>query len=159
MLFIESRTELGYAPKENTYLSAYSLESLRDIADKINENVEEVGDGYYLYNSLTKLYDMIYSGYPATEEEYKRFAEDKSKKDCFAILYGCRLAHCRCACGIDGLAKTPLQASIFASWYNIRKKDCCAILYGCRLAHRRCACGVDGLAKTPCKQAFLLRGK
>lgn len=85
VLFIESRTELGYAPKENTYLSAYSLESLRDIADKINENVEEVGDGYYLYNSLTKLYDMIYSGYPATEEEYKRFAEDKSKKDCFAI--------------------------------------------------------------------------
>lgn len=85
VLFIESRTELGYAPKENTYLSAYSLESLRDIADKINDNVEEVGDGYYLHNSLTKLYDMIYRGYPSTEEEYKRFAEDKSKKDCFAI--------------------------------------------------------------------------
>ena len=85
VLFIESRTELGYAPKENTYLSAYSLESLRDIADKINDDVEEVGDGYYLHNSLTKLYDMIYRGYPSTEEEYKRFAEDKSKKDCFAI--------------------------------------------------------------------------
>lgn len=85
VLFIESRTELGYAPKENTYLSAYSLESLRDIADNINENVEHVGDGYYLYNSLTKLYDMIYNGYPATEEEYKRFATDASKKDCFAI--------------------------------------------------------------------------
>lgn len=85
VLFIESRTELGYAPKENTYLSAYSLESLRDIADNINENAEHVGDGYYLYNSLTKLYDMIYNGYPATEEEYKRFATDASKKDCFAI--------------------------------------------------------------------------
>lgn len=85
VLFIESRAELGYAPRENTYLSAYSLESLRDIADNINENVEQVGDGYYLYNSLTKLYDMIYNGYPATEEECERFAAIESKKDCFAI--------------------------------------------------------------------------
>lgn len=85
VLFIESRAELGYAPRENTYLSAYSLESLRDIADSINENVEQVGDGYYLYNSLTKLYDMIYNGYPTTEEECERFAAIESKKDCFAI--------------------------------------------------------------------------
>lgn len=85
VLFIESRTELGYAPKENTYLSAYSLESLRDIADNINDDVENVGDGFYLYETLTKLYEMIYNGYPNREEDLQRFNGLESKKDCFAI--------------------------------------------------------------------------
>lgn len=85
VLFIESRTELGYAPKEHTYLSAYSLESLRDIADHINDNVEEVGDGFYLYETLTKLYEMIYNGYPLQEEALQRFNKLESKRDCFAI--------------------------------------------------------------------------
>lgn len=85
VLFIEARTELGYAPKENTYLSTYSLESLRDIADNINDNVEEVGEGYYLHESLTKLYAMIYDGYPFKEKDLQRFNELESKKDCFAI--------------------------------------------------------------------------
>lgn len=98
VLFIESRTELGYAPKEHTYLSAYSLESLRDIADHINDNVEEVGDGFYLYETLTKLYGMIYNGYPLQEEALQRFNKLESKRDCFAI--------------------PPLKAHIFDSEYT-----------------------------------------
>lgn len=47
VLFIESRPELGYAPiKAQSYYSGYSLESLRDIADNIRDDVNEVGDGY-----------------------------------------------------------------------------------------------------------------
>ena len=44
VLFIESRPELGYAPmKVQSYCSGYSLESLRDIADNIRDDVDEVG--------------------------------------------------------------------------------------------------------------------
>ena len=56
VLFIESRPELGYAPiKAQSYYSGYSLESLRDIADNIRDDVNEVGDGYYLHETLAKL--------------------------------------------------------------------------------------------------------
>ena len=41
VLFIESRPELGYAPiKARTYLTGYSLESLRDIAENIRNEAE-----------------------------------------------------------------------------------------------------------------------
>ena len=43
VLFIEARPELGYAPiKAQVYLTGYSLESLRDIADNIRDDVAEV---------------------------------------------------------------------------------------------------------------------
>lgn len=68
VLFIESRQELGYAPmKSQAYFSAYSLESLRDIADTIRGDIDNVGEGYYLHDTLAKLYDLIYSGYPDDE--------------------------------------------------------------------------------------------
>ena len=67
VLFIEARPELGYAPvKAQAYLTGYSLESLRDIADDIRDDVAEVGGGYYLHETLSKLYGLIYNGYPAT---------------------------------------------------------------------------------------------
>ena len=73
VLFIESRPELGYAPiKAQSYYSGYSLESLRDIADNIRDDVNEVGDGYYLHETLAKLYELIYNGYPKTEDELKK---------------------------------------------------------------------------------------
>ena len=73
VLFIESRPELGYAPiKAQSYYSGYSLESLRDIADNIRDDVNEVGDGYYLHETLAKLYELIYDGYPKTEDELKK---------------------------------------------------------------------------------------
>lgn len=73
VLFIESRPELGYAPiKAQSYYFGYSLESLRDIADNIRDDVNEVGDGYYLHETLAKLYELIYDGYPKTEDELKK---------------------------------------------------------------------------------------
>lgn len=86
VLFIESRPELGYAPiKTQTYYSGYSLESLRDIADNIRDDVAEVGNGYYLHDTLTKLYELIYDGYPKTEEELRQAAGSDSLHDMFLI--------------------------------------------------------------------------
>lgn len=86
VLFIEARPELGYAPiKAQSYYSGYSLESLRDIADNIREDVDEVGDGYYLHETLAKLYELIYDGYPKTEEELKELTAADSLHDVFWI--------------------------------------------------------------------------
>lgn len=86
LLFIEARPELGYAPiKNQTYFSGYSLESLRDIADSIREETSSVGDGYYLHETLSKLYDLIYEGYPNNDEELKRLQSDGTIHDVFVI--------------------------------------------------------------------------
>lgn len=86
VLFIEARPELGYAPiKAQSYLTGYSLESLRDIADDIRDDVTEVGNGYYLHETLSKLYDLIYNGYPLTEEEILKYSGEESLHDMFVI--------------------------------------------------------------------------
>jgi len=86
VLFIESRPELGYAPiKARTYLTGYSLESLRDIAENVRAEVDEVGSGYYLHETLAKLYELIYDGYPKTEEELKKAVTGESLHDMFLI--------------------------------------------------------------------------
>lgn len=86
VLFIESRSDLGFIPiKEQTYFWGYSLESLRDIADSIRNDVDSVGDGYYLHETLSKLYEMIYSGYPEDHKEFYRASRMESKHDMFVI--------------------------------------------------------------------------
>ena len=86
VLFIEARSELGYAPmKAQSYFSGYSLESLRDVADGIRGDTEEVGDGYYLHETLSKLYELIYDGYPKTEEELQKASASESLHDMFWI--------------------------------------------------------------------------
>lgn len=86
VLFIEARSELGYAPiKAQSYLTGYSLESLRDIASDIRDDVSEVGGGYYLHETLSKLYDLIYYGYPETQEEVLKYSQEKSLHDMFVI--------------------------------------------------------------------------
>lgn len=84
ILFIEARPELGYAPiRELSYLKGYSLESLRDIADAVRDDVDEVSDGYYLHETLAKLYDLIYNGYPETEAEFQKVTGADSIHDVF----------------------------------------------------------------------------
>lgn len=86
MLFIEARPELGYAPmKAQAYVQGYSLESLRDVADSVREETSAVGDGYYLHETLSKLYDLIYSGYPSSEEELHTLQQSDSLNDVFII--------------------------------------------------------------------------
>lgn len=86
VLFIEARPELGYAPIQNlTYKSGYSLDNLRDIADDIRDDVTEVGSGYFLHETLSKLYDLIYSGYPESEEDLLKYSQEESLHDMFVI--------------------------------------------------------------------------
>lgn len=86
VLFIEARPELGYAPiKAQSYYTGYSLESLRDIADNIRDDISEVGNGYYLHETLAKLYDLIYNGYPKTEEELEKTTGAESLHDMFLV--------------------------------------------------------------------------
>ena len=85
LFFMESRPELGYAPvKENTYLSAYSIESLRSIAEKVRPE-DMVGDNYYFSDTLSTLFDMIYNGYPGNDRDLRKCEEDKSSHDIFVI--------------------------------------------------------------------------
>lgn len=86
VLFIEARSELNYAPiKDRTYFSGYSLESLRDIADSVRDDVDEVGDGYYLHETLAKLYQMMYDGYPVNESDYAKLKNKASVHDTFTV--------------------------------------------------------------------------
>ena len=86
VLFIEARPELGYAPIQNqTYKSGYSLDNLRDIADDIRDDVTEVGSGYFLHETLSKLYDLIYNGYPKSEEDLLKYSQEDSLHDMFVI--------------------------------------------------------------------------
>lgn len=85
LFFMESISELGYAPmKENTYLSAYSIESLRSIAEKVRPE-DMVGDNYYFFDTLSTLFDMIYNGYPDNDKDFKKCEEDQSSHDIFVI--------------------------------------------------------------------------
>lgn len=86
VLFIEARPELGYAPiNEQVYASGYSLESLRDIAESIRNDTEEVGEGFYLYETLSKLYELIYTGYPQKESVYNKVKRLDSVHNIFVI--------------------------------------------------------------------------
>lgn len=88
MLFIEARPELGYAPmKSQTYVQGYSLEGLRDICDRLNEESETVSEGYYLDDTISELFRMIYEGYPGDLDAYKKAIEieKESMHDAFTI--------------------------------------------------------------------------
>ncbi len=68
VLFVESRNDLEYAPtKSDEYMKGYSLESLRDLIDKIKLDSEEARNGYYLDSSIKQLFNIIYEGYPFKE--------------------------------------------------------------------------------------------
>lgn len=86
VLFIEARPELGYAPiKDQVYVQGYSLEGLRDIAERVREEISVVGEGYYLHETLSKLFNLIYNGYPEKEETLKELASQESRHDVFVI--------------------------------------------------------------------------
>ena len=65
LFFIESRPkELGYAPMGNdVFRLGYSLESLRDL-DSAELATEEDREGTYINDSLDRLFQMIWEGYP-----------------------------------------------------------------------------------------------
>lgn len=63
LFYIEARPDLGYVPlSSETYLSGYSLESLREL-EMMNLTDEESRNGTYLQQSLDILFGMIWDGY------------------------------------------------------------------------------------------------
>lgn len=86
LLFIEARPELGYIPENSqAYKKGYSLESLRDIAEAIREETAEVGQGYYLQETLSLLFNLVYNGYPISEEELKELKDMDSYHHLFIL--------------------------------------------------------------------------
>ncbi|WP_196051226.1 Eco57I restriction-modification methylase domain-containing protein [Clostridium butyricum] len=66
LLYIEARPELGYAPmKSEEYLKGYSIESLRDVADKAKLDTDEAKNGTYIDKTLKHLFKLIYNGFNA----------------------------------------------------------------------------------------------
>ncbi len=69
LFYIEARPELGYAPVNNaTYLSGYSLESLREL-ELIPLTGERERNGRYLHDSINTLFTLIHSGYQREKQQ------------------------------------------------------------------------------------------
>lgn len=63
VLFLEARPELGFAPTKNPVYEGYSLEGLRDITDSARADTMEIGEGFYLHETVITLFDLMYNGY------------------------------------------------------------------------------------------------
>jgi hypothetical protein len=90
LFFIESRPqELGYAPMGNdVYRLGYSLESLRDL-DSAELASEEDRESTYISESLDRLFQMIWEGYPKRgdqESVQADLTEAKPEFDTFQIV-------------------------------------------------------------------------
>ena len=63
LFYVESRLELGMAPMAaDTYRDGYSLERLRDL-EQVPLTTPEAQNGYYLHNSLRKLFELLQGGF------------------------------------------------------------------------------------------------
>jgi hypothetical protein len=63
LFFVEARPELGYAPmKSDEYRLGYSLESLRDVVEQGDLTTEESRNGYYLHESISTLFGLVWNG-------------------------------------------------------------------------------------------------
>ena len=86
ILFIEARPELEYAPINSpTYMKGYSFESLRDIVANIKDDETEVADGYFLHESLSMLFEIIYDGYPPERSSFILQKDEESHQNVFIM--------------------------------------------------------------------------
>ncbi|MCP4934758.1 MAG: hypothetical protein GY927_11270, partial [bacterium] len=74
LFYIEARPELGYVPiKSNEYRLGYSLDSLRDL-EMVRLTTEESRSGYYLHESLSLLFTLIFDGCPSKDKQAEQLA-------------------------------------------------------------------------------------
>ena len=77
LFYVESRPELGYAPMQSDiYRLGYSLESLRDM-DKIELLSEEDKESFYISDSLDRLFQIIWEGFPKRDDPNKQILLDE----------------------------------------------------------------------------------
>jgi hypothetical protein len=68
VLYLEARPELGYAPvNAEAYLKGYSLEQLRNL-ENVPLTTPEALEGTYIHDSLRRLFELIWTGYPASRD-------------------------------------------------------------------------------------------
>jgi hypothetical protein len=90
LFYIEARPELGFAPmKSDEYLKGYSVEHLRDL-ETVELRSERAKNGFYIHQSLEKLFGLVFDGYPEVEvngQAHIDFGEDDDapKKHTFTI--------------------------------------------------------------------------
>ena len=87
LFYIESRPDLGYAPMgSDVYRLGYSLESLRSM-DLAELDREEDKESFYISDSLERIFQMIWEGYPIRDEPTKqiRFNEEETFHDSFRL--------------------------------------------------------------------------
>lgn len=83
LFYIESRPDLGYAPVDNaTYVSGYSLEHLRDL-ELIPLTSEAARNGYYIHESLERLFSLINEGYLIDETDSEQATQ--TGRDAFSM--------------------------------------------------------------------------
>ncbi len=87
VLFMESREDIGYAPmKAVSYVAGYSIESLREIAEQMSVQPDEkVLEGTFIGDTLKILFELIYTGYPRTEEKQAEYQKIESHVDDFIL--------------------------------------------------------------------------
>lgn len=86
LLFIEARDELGFAPmRSDVYQKGYSLEGVRDVCENVRELSSEAAEGYYIDETISALFEMIYNGYPDNKEAYDKALQMQSPHDMFTI--------------------------------------------------------------------------
>ncbi|HOC29867.1 MAG TPA: hypothetical protein PKH40_09310, partial [Treponemataceae bacterium] len=67
LFYLEARPELGYIPDSGLYQKGYGLELLRDLELR-RLSGEESKNGTFFHESITRLFDLIHQGYPASGE-------------------------------------------------------------------------------------------
>jgi len=84
LLYLEARPELGYADmKSEVYRSGYSFESLRDL-EIVPLTTEESRNGYYLHESVSMLFRLVYDGYEPSQN-LALLGRDESLHNSFTI--------------------------------------------------------------------------
>ncbi|MDO5310074.1 MAG: class I SAM-dependent DNA methyltransferase [Planctomycetia bacterium] len=94
VLFIESRPKLGYAPINQceAYRQGYSMEALRDIVDAARQERLADDESFFLFDSLQKLFNLVYNGYPANEAEFSALAKRQESRTEASLSYAFYLA-------------------------------------------------------------------
>ncbi|MBR3326671.1 MAG: class I SAM-dependent DNA methyltransferase [Atopobiaceae bacterium] len=87
LLFMEARPDLGFAPtKSEAYLKAYSLESIRSIAESHRDDIDASGeDTDYIDRTLRIACELVYDGYPTDEQQYQSLLAAGSTNDVFIV--------------------------------------------------------------------------
>lgn len=110
LFYIEARPELGYAPvQDETYLKGYSVEHLRDL-ENVPLSTDEARNGTYFHQSLTRLFRMIWEGYPTRSLEsmasgQQQLGDAAEPWDGPGATGGTRY--------VDGFFMAPLQGHLF----------------------------------------------